>query len=528
MRTKFGFLVFFIFASAVPPVMPATTAQEETFENEVFEIHEVHLGGQTTGAHLFSGVVSNRTETTRNFGVDIRTESFGLGRPNWQRQFFFRLSAHESRRVEAEYEVASPLLSRIILRMGEAPGYDNWARLSEEERLKAPYPDIKFYWRKEFPAKTPISPEELRESAFRYSEFLSSTSPERLAEIKQQLPDLTKRSRTEEQLRQRLRDLFGLPRTKSGDYDYRDETWNEDAARWGAIFESEQMLAQPFSISGEGSNRISAFVATRKVDATKKLPIIFLLSGNPPGTKESLVGTAIYFAALGFHAVGIDRRETSRTLDTKEKFLTNFSDPVKDALRLIDFFGDQKQYSISKIGIFGFSAGAMEGKFIAALDDRISAVVLACGTASNNSFFEDDAWVPTYSGMIIFPELGLGHPEIGKLTREEFFENLSKVKTEHNSRAREIYRQVFPYFEDLDPMRVTPLIAPVPLLVVSGAQDSQFKPSGVVEVDEATQAAYRKFGLAMCSELYLEPRADHTVDSTASSLITAFFERWLR
>jgi pimeloyl-ACP methyl ester carboxylesterase len=528
MRTKFAFLVFFIFASAVLPVMPFTAAQEETLQNDVFEIREVRLGGQTTGVHLFSALVSNRTEMSRNFAIDIRTEGLGLGRPNWQRQLFFPLNAHESRRVEAEYEVASPLLYRILLRMGEAPEYDKWARLSEEERLKTPYPEIKVYWRKEFPAKTPISPEELRDSAFRYSVYLSTTSPERLAEIKQQLPALTKRSRTEEPLRARLHDLFGLTRTKSGDYDYRDETWNGDAARWGAIFESAQVRAQPFSISGAGGNRISAFVATRKVDATRELPIIFLLSGNPPGTKESLVGTAIYFAALGFHAVGIDRRETSRTLDTKAKFLTNFSDPVKDALRIIDFFGDQKQYSISKIGLFGFSAGAMEGKFIAALDDRISAVVLACGTASHNSFFEDDAWVPTYSGMIIFPELGLGHPEIGKLTREEFFANLSKVKPEHNSRAREIFRQVFPYFEDLDPLKVTPLIAPVPLLIVSGAQDSQFKPSGVVEVDEATQAAYRKFGLPMCSELYLEPRADHTVDSTASSLIAAFYERWLR
>jgi pimeloyl-ACP methyl ester carboxylesterase len=175
--------------------------------------------------------------------------------------------------VEAEYEVASPLLSRILLRMGEAPEYDNWARLPEEERSKTRRPDIKIYWRKEFPAKTPISPEELRDSAFRYSVYL---------------------------------------------------------------------------------------------------------------------------------------------------------------------------------------------------------------------------------------------------------------EPEHNSRAREIYRQVFPYFEDLDPLNVTPLIAHVPLLIVSGAQDSQFKPSGVVEVDEATQAAYRKFDLSVCSELYLEPRADHWVDPTASSLIAAFYERWLR
>jgi len=323
MRVKFCFLVFFIFASAVLPAIPTITAQKETLENEVFEIREVRLGDETIGPHLFSAVVTNRSEAPRNFAIDIRTESLGLGRANWQNQFFFRLNVHETRNVEAEYEIVTPLLSRVLLRFGESPEYDDWLRLPAEERGKTPNPKILIYWRKEFPAKTAASTgDAFRDSVAPYSLYLSSISPERLAQIKEEMPGLVKRSRTQEPLRKSLRDLIRVSRTQSRDFEYRDESWYEDSSRLDSIFENYQILALPFSISGEAGNRISAFVATRKVGASQKRPIIFLLSGNPPGTKESLVGTAIYFAEMGFHAVGIDRRETSRTLDTKEKFLT--------------------------------------------------------------------------------------------------------------------------------------------------------------------------------------------------------------
>jgi hypothetical protein len=52
---------------------------------------------------------------------------------------------------------------------------------------------------------------------------------------------------------------------------------------------------------------------------------------------------------------------TSRTLDNKGKFLSNFSDPVFDTLRVIDFLESQSELKISKIGIYGISAGHGKG-----------------------------------------------------------------------------------------------------------------------------------------------------------------------
>lgn len=154
--------------------------------------------------------------------------------------------------------------------------------------------------------------------------------------------------------------------------------------------------------------------------------------------------------------------------------------------------------------------------------------MLANGIASNKSLFQDNAWVPSYSGLIIFPELGLGKPDIDKLTPEQFSEELNKVKPADDERARRIYDEEFPFFEDLDALRVTPLIAPVPLLVVSGARDTQFKPSGAVEVDEATEDAYKKFEMPVCFEFYLEPRAGHWVGRRGGMVVTAFLDRWLK
>ena len=84
-------------------------------------------------------------------------------------------------------------------------------------------------------------------------------------------------------------------------------------------------------------DRISAFFATQQENVTKKKPLIILLSGNPPGSKESLVSASLYFSRLGFHTVEIDRRKSSRVLDKKEKFLPVFSDLVADLLRLMDY-----------------------------------------------------------------------------------------------------------------------------------------------------------------------------------------------
>lgn len=76
-------------------------------------------------------------------------------------------------------------------------------------------------------------------------------------------------------------------------------------------------------------------------------------------------------------------------------------------------------------------------------------------------------------------------------------------------------------------MRVVPLIAPTPLLIVSGTEDEQFSIPGVVEVDSAAAEEYRKYGMLPGFEFYPEPRVGHLVNENAGYIIGAFFKRWL-
>jgi len=521
-----------LLAAAVLTLAAGQKMQIEGFENEIFGIRDIDPGAMTMGANTLSARITNRADAPRIFAVDIRTEGLGFGMYNWQKATYFLMAPRESRSVAIGYEIASPLMRRIILRAGESDRFvdiDEWLASDESERRKNPLPDTKYFWRKDiFVQPAPEHARSVGDLVAAHDVVLQPAPPEARERLKSRLPGLMKQARAgENPLRTRLSKLFRMDRECPPGYDVREEGWGERYAHFNGILENLNMRADVFSISGEEGNRISAFLATRKGDGPGKKPLIILLSGNPPGTKASLVGPAIFFAALGFHVAGIDRRPATRVLDSKEKFLNTWTDPVFDAHRLIDYLLSQKRYEISDIGVYGFSAGAGEGKFLAALDERVKAVVLACGISSHNAIFSNGAWVPTFSGMIIFPELGLGSPAVGRLTDREFWENMDKVKPEHHARARKIFNDVFPFFEDLDSLRVVPLIAPAPLLLVSGTEDDQFSIPGVVEVDLEAAKEYRKCDALPGFEFYPEPRTGHFVSVKAGYIIGAFFKRWL-
>ena len=503
------------------------------FCNDDIEFQDIDLGNIQEGSNRFSASISNNSDQPKFLVIDIRTECIALGRSGWQSQFFYQLYPNEKREIAIVYHLASPILDRMILRLGKTERYFNrkeWNKLPAAYRKSNPPPKPKFIWKKTIRIKLSDRIRAFsQELTKNYGVFVNSISSERLLYIKKELPELIRQSRVKKNLlRNKLKKLFLDKRNMLPDFDPQISTWAKNVSYIWDSMERFGIKADVFSINGEGENRIKAFFATLKVNSEKKKPMILLLSGNPPGTKESLVKAAIYFSLLGYHTVGIDRRESARLLDSKKKFLTNYSDPVFDALRLIDYFESNPDYKFSKIGIFGFSAGAGEARFISALDDRVNAVVIASGTTSFNWLFKNRGWIPTLSGMIIYPDLGLGSPAIGKLSSKEFWKYFYKAKPEHNALAKEKFSEIYPFFNNLDPLNVMPLVAPIPSLIISGAQDGQFTPSGVVEVDIKSQSAYKDMNVSECSEFYLQPRTAHSLSNKAACIIVTFFDRWLK
>lgn len=503
------------------------------YSDENYKVADFLVESPAVGNNRLELIVKNKTNRVRYAVIDIRTECLGIGLTNWQRQFYFQLDPLEQRTLSCDYVITSPFIGQFRVSLGEADRYfdrDKWSLLPREEQIKSPPPEPDFFWSKELKASEIPRIDADGRDPEKAEIFLNAANPRRIREIKAALPSRIKVSRAEDDpLRSRLEKLVFSGRTIPDSFDRKPGQWISSASqRIERNLERFGIEAEVFTLSGDQNARISAAILSSEGDFDREKPLVLLLSGNPPGTKESLVNTALFFAMRGYHAVVMDRRESARILDSKEKFIPNFTDPVYDALRLIDYLVECPAYSIGRIGVYGISAGAGEAKFAAALDERIGAAVLAVGITSFNQLFRNNGWIPTLSGMIIYPELGLGNPAIGKLSSEEFWEFHDKARPEHNAKAREIFRKIYPEFEDLDPEKVVPLIAPVPCFIVSGAQDDQFNPAGVVEVDTAVEKAYKKLGFPECSELFIQSREGHRVGQLSADLITAFFDRWLK
>lgn len=527
-------LLFLILIGILLAACGSPSVKETDFlETSSFRIQDLKPGPMSGGKNTFRALVTNRTDQTRYLVMDIRSEGLGLGRANWQRPYSFRFDPGESRRIEVEYEISAPLLARLIIRFGELEEYfdfDEFVTSLQEGRNVPPPPEVNYQVTHIIvPGEDYLEKIEMGARIDSYSSRLNRISPEERDLIKSRLSEIIKRSRNKrDEKREQLRELLRIDRPCPEEFDPRKEDWSTRSAYLNSLFEKNFMSVEVFSIAGEKEQRIKAFFSSPQKKSARKMPLILLLSGNPPGMKESLVGAALFFGRLGYLTVGIDRRPSARILDKKEKFLANYADPVFDLLRLLDFLEAEYKDRYSRIGLIGFSAGAKEGLLAVALDSRIEAAVLAAGISSNNWLFKNEAWFPTYSGMIIFPELGLGNPEIGKLTPEEFRENLNKLKPEHNSRALKIYRKIFPFFDLLDSLQVGPLAAPVPVMIVTGARDEQFLVIGAAEVEEAMGKKYLRQGLSPLLEFVVQPRAGHTVDIETTFIIAAFFRRWLK
>jgi len=310
MKVKYCFKLFSFFIVLFCFSHLCLTEQIKALENDIFQIREINLGYEKDGVNIFSSVVLNRTDFIKNFCVDIRTEGKGFGRGNWQRQYFFRLQPHETKKIQVEYNVFPSIMSLIILRFGEAERYidvDEWIKLPPENRAENPLPDVQFHWTKIISPKKVIFEKNVIENIIaRHSIFLNHIANDLLSKIKLKLSDLIKQSREEKTLRKKLYKLFLGEREYSKDFNYRRESWKESYSFLNSIFEKEHLFIEPFSIKGEKGNRITAFFASCEKEVNEKKPIILLLSGNPPGTKESLVGHSVFFSKLGYHTMSID------------------------------------------------------------------------------------------------------------------------------------------------------------------------------------------------------------------------------
>jgi fermentation-respiration switch protein FrsA (DUF1100 family) len=224
----------------------------------------------------------------------------------------------------------------------------------------------------------------------------------------------------------------------------------------------------------------------------------------------------MFLADRGLQVVAIDRRESARNTGRGE-YLSATADPVFDARIALDYLETREDVDTARIGVFGFSKGAEEGMFTAVLHLSVRAAVFASRLVDQDSLFHSAAWLPTLYSEDILDDLGLdsliGNWEV--LT--------ARITPVVSAAALTAYRSRYPHFDSLNPAMVLPLMAPRPVLVVTGARDPQIVLAGALALDDRVQAVYRTHGIGDRADFRIMPRSDHGMPGTIVDQIADWF-----
>ena len=454
------------------PTPFVASAQDTTVVVTRFGVEQSRVG-----TNVFRVTVRNNTTTPVPFGVSLRAESPSRA---VQKSHYRLLQPRETASLVYEYELPDEGYRLLIAYYGQV-------RAMPTER--EPFPDFTERQLKRF-ARFPGARDQNR------------TVGPLVAGSPSFAPSQTTR---QDSAKSRLSDLLGLGRARSPAL--RPRVTASD--RVGPYrLKTVQIATEP--------NGTIDLLFIRRADACRRLPTILYLTGNPPGRKESGIGSGMFLADLGFQVVAIDRRESARHTGRGE-FLSAIADPVFDATIAVDYLLTLEDVDTARIGVFGFSRGAEEGMFLSVLHHSVRAAVLVSRLVDQDSLFSTAAWLPTLYSEDILSDLGLDSL-IGN------WEALTaRITPSVSAAALTSYRHRYPYFDQLNPAAVLPLLAPRPVLVVTGARDQQIVLSGALALDDRVQAVYRELGIPDRAGFLIMPRSDHGMSGAMVRQIAEWF-----
>lgn len=284
---------------------------------------------------------------------------------------------------------------------------------------------------------------------------------------------------------------------------------------------------QRFTFASEAGQRVPG-IAWKSAGALGRLPVVIVMHGTG-GTKEGNAPLLRELAGRGFLAVAIDGRyhgERSQagkgSVDYVAAMLRRYRtgkeypflyDTLWDVLRLLDYLETRADVDAARIGAIGFSKGGMELYLAAAVDTRIRAAVPCIGVQSFRWAIDNDAWQS---------RVGTFQAAVKEAARE------AGVQAVDAAFIRRFYDRVAPdVYGEFDGDKMTPLIAPRPLLVINGDSDARTPMPGLLECVNATRAAYQKAGAGDAFQFVAQKNTAHRVNP--ESLVTAvdWFTRWL-
>jgi dienelactone hydrolase len=288
-------------------------------------------------------------------------------------------------------------------------------------------------------------------------------------------------------------------------------------------------LAQThFTFAADAEQRVPG-ILIKQTGAVGRRPAVIVLHGTG-GNKEGQLPLLKELASLGFIGVAIDGRyHGERTKAGKgsaeynEAILRAYRtgkghpflyDTVWDVMRLLDYLESRPDVDARRIGLIGFSKGGMETYLTAAVDPRVAAAVPCLGVQSFRWALDHDAWgarVETFQAAINEAARDAGAAEV----------NVDFV--------RKFYDRVVPgIYAEFDGPLMLPLIAPRPLLVISGETDPRTPLPGVTECAERSRRAYAAARAEGKFALLVQPKTGHKVTPAALQEAKGWFVKWLK
>ncbi len=262
----------------------------------------------------------------------------------------------------------------------------------------------------------------------------------------------------------------------------------------------------------------------RPAAAAGRLPVVIVLHGTG-GTKEQDRGMMALLVARGMMAVAPDGRYHGERCPAghgtaaydaaiADAYRTGRGHPwlydtVFDVTRLIDYLQTRPDVDASRIGLMGFSKGGMETYLTAAVDPRVAAAVPCIALQSFRWELDHDRW----------------HHRIGTVQAAyDAAAAFSHADPADPAFVQRFYDRVIPGVDgEFDCPAMLPLIAPRPLLAVSGEADP-INPLPSAEIAAAAaRAAYAADAAADRFTFTVEPHVGHAVTEKARAQIAAWF-----
>jgi dienelactone hydrolase len=253
-------------------------------------------------------------------------------------------------------------------------------------------------------------------------------------------------------------------------------------------------------------------------------PVVIVLHGTG-GSKDAESTRLTMMAKANFIAVAIDARyhgERGKPADynaaiakafTDQKSHPLYYDTVWDLMRLIDYLDTRADVDPKRIGMIGISKGGIETWLTAAVDPRV-AVAVPCISAQSFSWgLDNDAW----------------HHRVG--TVQAGFDAAAKsvgIDKPDAKFTRQFYDRVIPgIYTQYDCPQMMPMIAPRPLLIISGDKDPINPVQGLHLCEQSTAPVYAAAGASDKFKVILQPKTGHAVTKSADAEAVAWFQKWL-